>query len=104
MSGGVITFGDPLNGDAIGDPAPFHADHDVANGLLSPTIQLRSSNGSYPNTIGITAPTNPGDAIASANMMIDYDLYAHQATSTAPPAGPGITYRCLVQSYPLRSS
>ncbi len=101
MSGGVLTFGFADLGGAIGDPTPFTVDHDVVVAALSPTIQLCSNPGNvYPNTIGIQAPGNPGDAIGGADVMVDYELFAKSATFNAGPAATGILYRWLMQEYP----
>ena len=100
MNGGIISFGLHDLGDAIGDPTPFQSNHETSNGLLSPTIQLRSNNGSWPNTIGITAPGSPGDAIATNDIMMDYETFTKAATYNAPPVGTGILYRWLCQCYP----
>ena len=99
MAGGIITFGRASDG-AIGDPTPFTSDHEISNGIMSPTIQLRSNNGVWPNTIGIKAPGNPGDAIASNDAMVDYETYTEATTDGAPPTATGITYRWLFQLYP----
>ena len=100
MTRGIISFGLHDLGDAIGDPTPFQSNHETTNALLSPTIQLRSNNGSWPNTIGIKAPGNAGDAIATSDIMMDYETFTKAATYNAPPVGTGILYRWLAQCYP----
>jgi len=111
MSGGIITFG--IHGpETIGDPTGYSADHDVANGIMSPTIQLCSNDGvegvhvgayaptDWPNNIVIQAPGNQGDAIASSNSFVDYEIFAKTATSSTPPVGTGLTYSWLISCYP----
>ena len=103
MVGGIITFGWHDGGETIGNSTNYTSDHEIANGIMSPTIQLRSNNGSWPNTIGIIAPgTNggKGDAIATSDMMVDYETFTKSATANAPPTGTGITYRWLLQCWP----
>jgi hypothetical protein len=99
MAGGIITFGRSSDG-RIGSDIPFQSDRESSNGIMSPTIQLRSNNGSWPNTIGIKAPGNPGDGIASNDAMVDYEVYSEMTTDGAPPVATGITYRWLFQCYP----
>lgn len=99
MSGGIITFGDNDLGGTIGNATNYTSDHELSSGIISPTIQLRSNNGSWPNTIGVAAPGNPGDAIATNDIMIDYETLGF-ATDAAPPVANGLTYRWLFMGYP----
>ncbi len=101
MSNGVLTFGFADQGGAIGDPTPFTFNHDVVMAAISPTIQLCSNPGNvYPNNIGIKTPGTPGDAIGTADVMVDYELFCKSATFNAGPAATGILYRWLMQEYP----
>ena len=101
MSGGIITFGLHDLGETIGDPVNYTSNHETANYAMSPTIQLRSNNGVWPNTIGIKAPGNQGDAIASNDIMLDYETFTKNATVDSPPVGTGIEYRWLFMGYPV---
>src|SRR5262249_5378956 len=104
MNGGIITFGGVAFNGAIGNPVNYTSDHEQSLGIMSPTIQLRSNNGTWPNTIGIAAPGNPGDADATNDFMVDYETFTKGAAVDAPPVATGITYRWLFQGYPQLTS
>ncbi len=99
-SGGIISFGGVGLGGRIGSDVNYTADHDLAQCIMSPTIQLRSNNGTWPNTIGIQQPGNQGDAIAGSDWLVDYEVYAKAANLNSPPTGYGLLYRWLFMGYP----
>ena len=101
MAGGVVTFGDHFPNEFIGEPQPFTGDHNCSNGLMSPEIQLCGPYTlSGKNAIGLAQYPGAGDGAANRDYMVDYELYAANATANSPPVGTGITYRWLMQCYP----
>lgn len=100
MNGGIIVFGGKDLGGAIGNPLNYTSDHEISSGIMSPTIQLRSNNGTWPNTIGVNAPGLAGDGYATNDAMVDYEAFTKGTTDGAPPVATGITYRWLFQGYP----
>jgi hypothetical protein len=98
MDGVVVSLGDHDNSEAASGLVDGTADRELWIGMWSPTIQLRSDNGAWPNPVGLANPALGGaqDGVATEDYWIDYDVYM----GVFDPFNKGILWRFGFMSYP----
>jgi hypothetical protein len=98
LDGVVISLGDHDHSEAASGLVDGTASRELWIGAWSPTIQLRSDNGAWPNPIGLQNPALGGaqDGNATEDYWIDYDIYM----GVFDPFNKGILWRFGFMSYP----
>jgi len=98
LDGVVISLGDHDNSEAASGLVDGTASRELWIGAWSPTIQLRSDNGAWPNPVGLANPALGGaqDPNATEDYWIDYELYA----GVFDPFSKGVLWRFGFMSYP----
>jgi hypothetical protein len=100
MSGVVISAGDHDFGEAAGGLVDGTAQRERNDGVMSPTVQFVGPyNIGGKNRHGFTDFGNPGDADASEDMYLWYDIY----TAIMDPFSKGNLWRYAMISYPGNS-
>jgi hypothetical protein len=101
IDGIVISLGDFDNNEAASGLIDGTADHEAWQNCFSPTIQLRSDNGVWPNPIGLKTPSTAaanGDANATEDYWVDYEMYA----GIMDPFSKGMLWRYGIMSWPAK--
>ena len=98
LDGVVLSLGDHDNSEAASGLVDGSANRELWIGAVSPTIQLRSDNGAWPNPIGLANPALGGaqDGNATEDYWIDYDIYM----GVFDPFSKGVLWRFGFMSYP----
>lgn len=101
MIGNVVSFGNHDASERVAGQTDGTADREMWASIFSPTIQLRSDGGVFPNPIGLVNPTagdDPQDPYASEEYFLDTDIYM----GVFDPFTKGVLWRAGWQSYPAR--
>jgi hypothetical protein len=101
MSGVVISAGNHDAGEAASGLVDGTAQREINDGIMSPTIQLVGpyTEPGGKNRHGFTALGQPGDADASEDLYVWYDIY----TAIMDPFTKGNLWRYAYMSYPGNS-
>jgi hypothetical protein len=101
MLGNVVSFGNHDESERVSGQTDGTQDREMWGSIFSPTIQLRSDNGAWPNPVGLVNPTagdDPQDPYASEEYFLDTDIYM----GVFDPFTKGVLWRAGIASYPAR--
>ena len=99
IDGVVVSLGDFDNNEAASGQTDGTADREAWQNCFSPTIQLRSDNGVWPNPIGLKTPSTAaanGDANGTEDYWVDYEMYA----GVMDPFSKGVLWRYGIMAWP----